>query len=327
MKGLSIVIPNYNGKHLFEKYFSKNLSIFQSLTIPFEIIVVDDASKDDSLAYLNENYAHQIQIIAKKINSGFSNTCNQGVNAAKYDLIFLLNTDVLLTPNYFERLFKHFEGDNTFGVMGRIIGMNDDIIQDAARLPKLFGKKIKPSNFYYLKDEDEKAPTLYLSGAIALIDAEKLKILGGFNELFSPFYGEDAELCLRAWRMGWSCFYEHQAICRHEISGSTKDYQKKYWIKTIYFRNRYFLHVLHLNGIHLLLWHLQIIASDVIPSILIFKAYKLKAYQQVFTQLKALKKKKLDFEMLMKKQGVAFSIFDVIDRIKALLIGKRITRI
>jgi len=327
MKGLSIIIPNYNGKHLFEKYFKNNLSIFQSLTIPFEIIVVDDASKDGSLAYLNENYPHQIQIIEKKINSGFSNTCNQGINAAKYDLIFLLNTDVLLTPNYFDKLFKYFDDENTFGVMGRIIGMNDDIIQDAARLPKLSGEKIKPTNFYYLEDENEKAPTLYLSGAIALVDAKKLKLLSGFNELFSPFYGEDAELCLRAWRMGWKCYYEHQAICRHEISGSTKDYQKKYWIKTIYFRNRYFLHILHLNGIHLLLWHLQIIVSDVIPSILTFKTYKLKAYQQIFTHLKALKIKKIAFEMLMKKQGVAFSIFDIINHIKTLLIGKKITRI
>jgi GT2 family glycosyltransferase len=327
MKGLSIVIPNYNGKHLFEKYFAQNLEVFKTLTIPFEIIVVDDGSKDDSLVYLNENYLHQIQIIAKKINSGFSNTCNQGIKAAKYDLVFLLNTDVLLTPNYFDRLFKYFDDENTFGVMGRIIGINDDIIQDAARLPKLFGRKIKPTNFYYLDDENEKAPTLYLSGAIALIDAKKIKTLGGFNELFSPFYGEDAELCLRAWRMGWKCFYEHQAICRHEISGSTKNYQKKYWIKTIYFRNRYFLHVLHLNGLDLLLWHFQVIFSDIIPSIITFKTYKLKAYIQVFVQLVELKKKKVAFEILMKKQGVFNSILDVITIIKSLLIGKKITRI
>lgn len=327
MKGLSIVIPNYNGKHLFEKYFAQNLEVFKTLTIPFEIIVVDDDSKDDSLVYLNENYLNQIQIIAKKINSGFSNTCNQGIKAAQYDLVFLLNTDVLLTPNYFDRLFKYFEDENTFGVMGRIIGMNDDIIQDAARLPKLFGRKIKAFNSFYIDDKNFLTPTIFLAGSSALINTKKLKTIDGFNELFNPFYGEDFELCLRAWRMGWKCYYDHYSICRHECSGTTKDLKKKRWVKFIYFRNKYFAHFLHLNQLDLLIWNVQVFIFDFIVSVFTLKIYKVKAYLNFISTLKSLKASKNEFASLMNKNSATYSIKDVIKKIHSLINNKVIKKI
>jgi GT2 family glycosyltransferase len=327
MEGLSIILPNYNGKHLFEKYFLENLKVFNSLDIPYEIILVDDASKDDSVNYLKENFGSKINLIEKKENSGFSITCNIGINQAKYDKTLLLNTDVLLTRNYFESILKYFKKADTFGVMGRIIGMNDDIIQDAARLPKQSGLKIKPSNFFYAADIDFDTPTLYLSGAITLVNTEKLKKLGGFNEIFSPFYGEDFELSLRAWRMGWKCYYHHEAICRHEISGSTKNYQKKYWIKTIYFRNRYFAHYLHLNGIHLLFWHLQIIFSDVLPSIFSINRYKVKAYFNVWANKSKLNTQKKEFWELMNKNESQKSLQNVFLEIKDMLKNQEIIKL
>jgi GT2 family glycosyltransferase len=327
MDGLSIILPNYNGKHLFDEYFERNLEIFKSLKCQYEIIVVDDASTDNSVSFLTENFNDKINIIESKENGGFSKTCNIGIQASKYEIVFLLNTDVLLTKNYFDSIFKYFEKEDTFGVMGRIIGMNDDIIQDAARLPITSGKKIKPSNFYYIDDKGFLAPTLYLSGAIALIDAKKLKELGGFNELFSPFYGEDFELSLRAWRLGWKSYYHHEAICRHEISGSTKNYQKKYWIKKIYFRNRYFVHYLNYTGLDLFLWHLQVIILDLIPSVFSLNLYKIKAYNSVWQLKKELDNRKVNFDLLMKKNHSKKNISDVFKEIREMIKGRKIETI
>jgi GT2 family glycosyltransferase len=327
MEGISIILPNYNGKHLFEKYFSENLKVFKSLTIPYEIIVVDDASTDDSIKYLKENFSETLHLIEKAENSGFSKTCNIGIAQAKYDKTLLLNTDVLLSKDYFKSIFRYFEKSDTFGVMGRIIGMQDDVIQDAARLPILSGLKIKPSNFFYVNDINFLTPTLYLSGAIALVNTEKLKKIDGFNEIFSPFYGEDFELSLRAWRMGWKCYYHHEAISRHEISGSTKSYQKKYWIKTIYFRNKYFAHFLHLNGFDLVLWHLQIIFSDVLPSLLTFKLYKAKAYFKVWKNKVSLNLKKKEFEDLLRENYSQDSLNQVFKKIKNMLKDQEIIKL
>ncbi|WP_426669269.1 glycosyltransferase family 2 protein [Mucilaginibacter sp. McL0603] len=112
----------------------------------------------------------------------------------------LLNSDVKLTPGYFEHQWKYFSLPDTFGVMGRIIDMEGDGIQDAARMPKFNGLKLKTGYFYCSDNADDRLYTMYLSGANALIDAAKLKEIGGFDEIFSPFYSEDMELSIRAWR-------------------------------------------------------------------------------------------------------------------------------
>ncbi|WP_379662008.1 glycosyltransferase family 2 protein [Pseudopedobacter beijingensis] len=327
MKSISVVIPNYNGKHLFERYFEHNFNIIKSLKTDTEIIVVDDASTDSSVEYLEQNYRDKIQIIKKEQNSGFSNSCNLGINASKNDLVFLLNTDVKLNEGYFDNLFKYFEKEDTFGVMGRIIGMDDNNIQESARLPKVSGKKIKPSNFFYIENPTSFTPTFYLSGAIALIDSKKLKELNGFNELFNPFYCEDQELSIRAWRMGWKCYYEHSAICRHEVSGSTKFHSDKWAVKKLYFRNRYYVHYLHLSGSDLLLWHLQVAIVDVMLTIVTLQFYKIPAYLTLFFNRKKLKRKKKAFNRQMSKRDTNHDLLEIINQLEASLDGRNIIKI
>ncbi|QRR00499.1 glycosyltransferase family 2 protein [Dyadobacter sandarakinus] len=327
MKSISVVIPNYNGRHLFEKYFESNYRILQRLGTNVQIIVVDDASKDDSVAYLEEHYGDEITIIRKEQNSGFSHTCNLGIQQANNDLIFLLNTDVTLEEGYFEKLYKYFELEDTFGVMGRIIGMDDDNILDAARSPKILGRKIKPSNFFYLQDSDSLTPTFYLSGAIALMDTRKLKAINGFNEMFNPYYGEDQEMSIRAWRLGWKCYYEHNAVCRHEVSASTKGHKDNYSVKRIYFRNRYYMHHLHLHGIDLNLYHLQVILSDVIPSILTFQFYKAQAYFDFLQNMNELKLKKTAFTKQMKTYKSNIGIKEIMENIHFMLQHKQVIKL
>ncbi|WP_026632098.1 glycosyltransferase family 2 protein [Dyadobacter alkalitolerans] len=327
MKSISVVIPNYNGKHLFEKYFENNYKILNTLGTKVQIIIVDDASSDDSVAYLEEHYGNDITIIRKEKNSGFSHTCNLGIQKATNDLIFLLNTDVTLEEGYFEKLYKYFELEDTFGVMGRIIGMEDDNILDAARSPKILGRKIKPSNFFYLKDSDTLTPTFYLSGAIALMDTRKLKAINGFNEMFNPYYGEDQEMSIRAWRLGWKCYYEHNAVCRHEVSASTKGHKDNYSVKRIYFRNRYYMHHLHLHGIDLNLYHMQVILSDVLPSIITLQFYKAQAYLDFLRNMNELSVKKTAFKTQMKHHKSNIGINDVIENIKMMLKYKQVVKL
>jgi GT2 family glycosyltransferase len=94
----------------------------------------------------------------------------------------------------------------------------------------------------------------YLSGANALVNREKLLTLGGFNEFFAPFYQEDLDLSLRAWELGWVCFYEDAAQCRHEVSKTITAYHEHRYIQVINTRNKLILHYLHLRNFQLILW-------------------------------------------------------------------------
>jgi GT2 family glycosyltransferase len=324
-KSISIVIPNYNGKHLLKEYLPYAIQAINNTGTPYEIIVVDDCSTDDSVKLIQTDFP-QVKLILNHQNRGFSYTCNVGIEASQYELIFLLNSDVKLTPDYFERQWKYFSMPDTFGVMGRIIDMEGDHIQDAARMPKFNGLKLKTSYFFYSNDTGDRLYTMYLSGANALIDAEKLKELGGFDEIFSPFYSEDMELSIRAWRLNWKCYYEHNAVCRHRLSATTRNYKTPQWVKRVYFRNRFYFHVIHFNSLAAFAYYCQITLIDLLPKLLIGQFWLWKSYVELFRNRKVIQLRRAEFNKIMDKHGSNTSIFNVVSNIKASVKGEPVIR-
>ncbi|UXE65431.1 MAG: glycosyltransferase family 2 protein [Chryseotalea sp. WA131a] len=253
-KSISVVLPNYNGRDLLAANLPSVYTALQKAGVDHEVIVADDASTDESVIFLKENF-NDVKVVAQKTNRGFSPTINSGIELATKELVLLLNTDVSLLPDYFEHLFPYFDLPDTFGVSGRFIGLNDEKIQDAGKYPLLLGsKKIQPFNFYVDKPSALVA-TLFVSGGGALVDRRKLNSLGGFDEIFAPFYYEDTDLSMRAWRLGWRCYYEHSAVCRHPASTTINKFNKKrrIWITTQ--RNKLIFHSLHLNAQSKLIWY------------------------------------------------------------------------
>ncbi len=324
-KSVSIVIPNYNGKKLLMEYLPFTLTAIQNAEVLFEVIIVDDSSNDDSVEFVKSHYP-DVTLIVNPQNKGFSYTCNRGIEAARHDLIFLLNSDVKLNPDYFDAQWKYFEHADTFGVMGRIIDMEGDHIQDAARMPGFNGFKLKTAFFYYTDNPDDRLFTLYLSGANALVDAAKVKAAGGFNELFSPFYSEDMELSLRAWRLGWKCYYEHRSVCRHRVSASTRNYKTAKWVKYIYNRNRFYVHAIHLDGIALLGWLMQVIIIDMLPKLLIGQFWLFDSYRGLLQNRKAICRSRKRLATLMSAQKSWRSLFDITRTISASITNKTTIR-
>jgi GT2 family glycosyltransferase len=324
-KSVSVIIPNYNGKHLLKQYLPFTIEAVKNAEVIYEIIIIDDCSTDDSVEFIKSEYPW-INLVNNSENKGFSYSCNRGIEVAQYELIFLLNSDVKLSPDYFEHQWKYFLRWDTFGVMGRIIDMDGDHIQDAARVPKFNGLKLKTDYFYYTGNTEDRLLTFYLSGANALIDAAKLKELGGFYELFSPFYCEDMELSIRAWRLKWKCYYEHRAICRHEVSASTKNYETEKWVKSVYFRNRFYLHALHLDGVALAAWYFQITVIDLLPKLIIGQTWLWKSYRELIINRAIIKQYKNKIRAVMYKNDSETTIFKVVDKIRASVKNKKMTQ-
>ena len=288
-KGISVVIPNYNGKYLLPEILPPLYKALKNTNLFYEIIISDDCSTDNSIQYIKDDYK-DIIILRAEANKGFSPTINKGIFATKYDLILLLNSDVKLSENYFENILPYFDNEDTFGVMGRIIGWENDDIQDGGKYPSFHGAKIKTSGNYIPAQSniENRLYSFYLSGANAMVCAKKIKQLGGFNELFAPFYIEDVELSIRAWRMGYKCYYEHNAICRHKTSTTIKSKSSKNYINTIYYRNKMYLHALHLDGVKKLLWYLQLIPETFLH-IITGKLWYFTSLKMFFEGLKKLK--------------------------------------
>ncbi len=294
-KGISVVIPNYNGKDLLPEILPPLYKALKNTNLFHEIIISDDCSTDNSIQFINDNYT-DIIVLKAEVNKGFSPTINKAIFATKYDLILLLNSDVKLTENYFENILPYFNNKDTFGVMGRIIGWQNDDIQDGGKFPSFHGAKIKTSGNYIPEKNNigNRLYSFYLSGANAMVCAKKIKQLGGFNEIFAPFYIEDVELSVRAWRMGYKCYYEHNAICRHKTSTTIKSKSSKNYINTIYYRNKMYLHALHLDGGTKMLWYLQLIPETFLH-IITGKLWYLTSLKMFFKSLKKIKSYKSKF--------------------------------
>ena len=322
-KTISVVIPNYNGKKLLQLYLPSVFAALHFQDIDYEVIVVDDASIDDSILFLQENYS-SIKLLTNEVNLGFSKTINKGIFAAQHELILLLNSDVKLEPNYFTEQFKYFQNPAAFGVMGRIMNFDGKKIEDAARLLIHKGFKFKANKFYYSENPSDQIYTAYLSGANALVDRKKILELGGFNEIYSPFYFEDFDLGLRAWQMGWVCFYEHQSICYHKVSATTNNVKKSNFVKIVYHRNSFILQSIHLQGFKKQVYLLQIIFSSVLLNLFRGDFWIVKSYILFLKMNQSIAASVTHLKQLKAQNNSGIEILDIKNKIANSILNKNI---
>lgn len=301
--GISVVIPNYNGAQLLPVALPALYKALQHSRLPFEVFLCDDASTDVSIAIVEKDFPW-VKILTTAENRGFSPTVNRGIQAAEMSYLLILNTDVLLPEEYFEPLLRYFDLADTFGVMTRIIGWESDSIQDGGKLPFFHWLKIKTSANYIPQHActDAWLPSMYLSGANALVSTEKIKKLGGFNELFEPFYVEDAELSLRAWRMGWRCYYEHKMYCRHKESATIRSKNRKAYIKRVYNRNKMLMHSIHLPGFLSAIWHLQLLV-ETLASLLMLRLFYLQSFADYIERFSSVQRYRKDLRKRAAAEG------------------------
>lgn len=203
---ISLIITNYNGKEILEK----SLPVFLKASLNpknqvLEIILVDDASTDDSLDFVRKTFP-QIKIVRHKINRGYSSTVNTGVRSSKGNLIAILNNDVYPSVNFLEKALEHFSDENLFGV-------------------SFHEKGYGPSVGYFKNGFVEHEPgvesksqedTFWVSGGSGLWSRRIWVALGGFDEkLLNPFYWEDIDICYRAQKRGYKLIWEPNALVEH----------------------------------------------------------------------------------------------------------------
>jgi len=241
------VIPNFNGEKLLEANLPSVIAALAHSGQDHEIIVADDGSMDNSVEFLTKQFP-EIIIIRNHSNQGFSKNINTGLRQARGFLVLALNNDVTLEKDYFKFQLPYFESADTFGVMGALCNPQTGKIEDGAKACEQSWMGTIRSTKNLLPKDGTSLPSFFLSGANALMNREKLSLLGFYNEIFSPFYNEDVELGIRAWRMGWKCFFEPKSKAYHSVSTTIHSIASKKTIRIISLRNRLYLHDIHLSG-------------------------------------------------------------------------------
>jgi GT2 family glycosyltransferase len=281
---VSIVIPNYNGQHLLaDTIRAARKALVTSNITDFEIIVSDDASTDDSVRLVETDFP-EIIIVRSEVNTGFAGNMNRGINRASKELVCFLNSDVLLTSAYFVPQLSLFESSQTFGVMGAIFDQETKEPQDGAKNARIGFLHIESNKNTF--SSSEVLPTLFLSGANALVRREYLEQLGGFCELFNPYYSEDVDLGLQAWRSGWKLYFQPLSICYHAQSSTIKKLPNER-VRMIAKRNKHFLHFLHLPPVFNWIYMMRVFTNS-LGQLIVGNPRHIRAVFSMFRALKNL---------------------------------------
>ena len=222
MKILTIIV-SYN----FERWMDACLGSLRRSTHPTDVLVVDNASQDDTLKLLQERYP-EVRVVANRENLGFGRANNIGMEIALaegYDAVFLLNQDawidehVLATLSSFEMLERgyilspvHLDGsgkclDSGFSNYAKLSGLDD------------------------LKGKSSYVEVDFLNAAFWFIPCSVLKVLGGFSPLFQH-YGEDVDYINRATRYGYRIGYFPNVFGCHDRAA--RKVERKAWLYAEY---------------------------------------------------------------------------------------------
>lgn len=239
MKSVSVVIPNYNGRALLQENIPPLLAALRRLDSAWEVIVVDDASGDDSAAFLRSTHP-EVTLLVNAGNRGFAESVNRGIFAARHDVVVSLNSDVRVEEDIFPQLLARFDRTDIFAVAPSMIDPRDGRNQASYRLIPGVCWFIDrcPQNFTQAELAGD-YPLFFASGGACCYDREKLVALGGFPTIYAPFYIEDVDLSYQAWKRGWRCLLEPRATVWHYSSATIKKYVNYRKIRFITARNKH----------------------------------------------------------------------------------------
>ncbi|WP_405272090.1 glycosyltransferase family 2 protein [Methanobrevibacter sp.] len=233
---LSIVILNYQTFELTKNTIN---SIFEyEYPFSYEVLLVDNASGDDSLSRLKDYFKDNVIFIESRENNGFATGNNQALKIAKGKYQLLLNSDTIVWENTLESIYYYMEKHTDVGATGcRVLLENGDLDKACKRsFPnvknsffRLFHIPTKSKDDNYNLDslpDDGVYEIDCLTGAFMFIRKEALDEVGFLDETFF-MYGEDIDLCFRIKQAGWKIVYYGKSKITHFKGASSKKQKSK----------------------------------------------------------------------------------------------------
>ncbi|MBD8897658.1 glycosyltransferase [Rhodanobacter sp. DHG33] len=210
---VSIVIP-IHGKLAYTLACLRSLAR-HGAQAPFEVIVMDDASPDESAETLAQ--IGGLRLLRNTENLGFVGSCNAGAAAAHGEFLVFLNNDTQVTPDWLDALLACFAERTDCGIAGSRLVYPDGRLQEAGALVFSDGSgwntgRFESRNaaaFRYRRETD------YVSGAALMIRREVFQRVGGFDMRYAPAYYEDTDLAFAVRQLSLRVYYEPASTVIH----------------------------------------------------------------------------------------------------------------
>jgi len=217
---VSVILVNYKGA-------DDTLTAIDALaSLPeysekLEIVVVDNASGDDSLGRLQSS-AHQITLVESATNTGFAGGCNLGVARSQGDIVAFLNNDARPDSLWVSAALEALDNDSKVGaIASQVLDWDGTIIDYQGAGLTWYGMGYRPHTGDKVKPgkSPKPHPVLFGTGAAMFVRRSVFDELGGFDESFFMFF-EDVDFGWRLNLLGYTYLYEPRSIAYHRYHGS-----------------------------------------------------------------------------------------------------------
>ncbi len=195
-------------------------SVIANADVGYELIVVDNASSDETALMLDR--LQGAKVIRNHTNIGFGPACMQAAALAAGEYLCFFNNDALLSPTAISAALANF-GDASVGAVGGKVLLANGVLQEAGNMVWSDGSAVG-----YGRGDDPQSPQYnfrrpvdYCSAVFLVTPRRLFAELGGFSSEFAPAYYEDADYCMTLWQRGFQVIYEPLAVVRHYESASS----------------------------------------------------------------------------------------------------------
>lgn len=214
----SVIVPNWNGA----AHLPACLDALQRQTVTdFEVIVVDNGSRDGSLALLARDYP-EVQVIALPKNVGYAGGCNAGLRVARGETLVLLNNDTEVSSSWLAELLSALERYPDAGMATPKVLLWEDRsrLHTAGDYVRTSG--IPDSRGVWQPDDGQFDREEYVFGAAGVAPAYRRKMLDDIGLFDADFmsYCEDVDLSWRAQIAGYRCIYVPHSVLYHKVSAT-----------------------------------------------------------------------------------------------------------
>jgi len=207
--------------------------------------------------FVEKNYP-AIRLVRIVPNSGNSIiSVNVGIKAARNNPVICLDNDVKVDQNFIAPLLCHFKKGDVFAVCSKIYNPNHSMRIESFNYPGFYKGRLIGYADQNGHDKGQASATevWFAPGNGAAYDKDKFLELGGLDPIFRPIYGEDVDVCYRAWQRGWKTLCEPASITYHLSHKTTKKHFPDRYFQAIRLKNQFILTWKNVRDVNLICEH------------------------------------------------------------------------
>ncbi|MFH0732447.1 MAG: glycosyltransferase family 2 protein [Candidatus Omnitrophota bacterium] len=261
---------NYNGKELLSECLLSLCEASQKSIYKPKVFVVDNKSSDGSREFVRDNFPGAFFREMKENRVLFS--FNDIAGESDADILFFLNNDIKADKNFVDPVVETFiKNPQAFMVSPKFYKFNSKELECIWFKPQFKLGVFRALSAHKLGETQQDEPCYTFQSGMAAYNRRKFLELGGFDDIYSPGRIEESDLCFRAWKKGYKCYYQPKSVIFHKETISFNKAFDKRELLSLSHRNVYIFTWKNITSPVLLFKHFLFLIPRFLYAVLTFK--------------------------------------------------------